>query len=149
MDVWEFDSQAGDLRNVRRWGATQPKLQVFRVDLLATNQIVLRYIEDKKQSAVTPDWTRLGYGNARLLSSDAFAMQDADWPRSMLGWSCLFASSLASVVALRRRYSEPGAQTRHGTGQRGRRGDSSRSCCWQRSRSAPSPRTYSDGIGSH
>ncbi len=103
VDVWQFESMPRDHRGLRAWGASQSDRSAFRVDVLTPDEIVLRYIRDKNRVTVPPDWRRLGYSNARLLSSDSSPVRDADLPRSALGWWCEVAASLAAVAVLRRR----------------------------------------------
>lgn len=103
VDVWQFDSTPRNHSALRTWGARQADLNAFRIDLLVTNQIVLRYVHKGSRATIVPDWKALGYANPRLLSSDAMPVQDTDLPRSAVGWSCALAGSLATIAVLRRR----------------------------------------------
>ncbi|HKD84133.1 MAG TPA: CPBP family intramembrane glutamic endopeptidase [Terriglobales bacterium] len=115
FDVWQFDSMPDNHGGLRAWGAGQADLDAFRVEVLARNQIVLQYVRKNGRDATVPDWPRLGYVNARLLSSDVVPVGDTDLPRSALGWSCEFMGSLAIIAVLRRRLAliwSPGAAWR-------------------------------------
>ncbi len=100
VDVWQFDSMPANYGSLRHWGTGRDDLQCFRVDVLAKDQIVLRYVRDKSQGNALPDWRSLGYVTPRLLSTDSSALQDLELPRSGWGWSFVFAASVCALAAL-------------------------------------------------
>ncbi len=100
VDVWQFDSEPANDHGLRKWGAGQNDLQSFRVNALTRNQLVLRYLREKRLGIAVPDWQRLGYVNQRLLSTDRLSVQDSDLPRTGSSWSCVFAASFLPLVVL-------------------------------------------------
>ena len=100
VDVWQFASLPTQHSRLRDWGAGQQDLLGFRVDVLAKDQIVLRYLRDKSQGVAVPDWRSLGYVAPRLLSTDTATVQDPNLPRSGWGWSCELTGSLLALAVL-------------------------------------------------
>ena len=100
VDVWQFDSLPTQHSRLRDWGTGQHDLLGFRVDVLAKDQIVLRYLRDKSRGVAVPDWQSLGYVAPRLLSTDTVTVQDPGLPRSGWGWSCILAGSFSALAVL-------------------------------------------------